>query len=193
LSLAGFFLGERDHVLDVAGRKRRVRDQDHRHGGDQADGREILARVEAGIGEQRRIDGDRTGMREHQRIAVRCGAGDRARAHESAAAAAIVDHHLFAEGGRELVGDDARHRVDAAAGWVGNHQGDWPRRVVLGPHRLSAADHRCGHESKRSASRHSVHAKHPSKSAGWRRRNNPNPAGRRSRRRPFSTLDFRDV
>jgi hypothetical protein len=163
LSLAGFFLGERDHVLDVAGRKRRVRDQDHRHGGDQADGREILARVEAGIGEQRRIDRDRAGVGEHQRVAVGRGAGDRARAHEPAAAAAVVDHDLLAERGRELVGDDACHGVDAAARRVRHDQGDRPRRVILRARRGGRPDNRCCNDGQGNASRcfahESVHAK----------------------------------
>ena len=62
VELAAFCLGDRDHVGDGLGRERGMREQRDRHRGDQPDRREILARIEAGIGVEARIDRDRAGM-----------------------------------------------------------------------------------------------------------------------------------
>ena len=97
IELARILLRDRDHVGDGPGRKRRMRDQGDRHRGDQADRREILARVVAGIRVEARIDRDGAGVREHQRVAVGLGLGDRAGADRAAAAGAVLDDDLRLE------------------------------------------------------------------------------------------------
>lgn len=75
---------------------------DHdRHRGDAADGREIPGGV-TGIGIEARIDRDRAGPAQKQRVSVGCGLGDGAGADIAATPAAIVDDHLLAERGAEL-------------------------------------------------------------------------------------------
>ena len=69
-----------------------MRDQRDRHRGDQPDRREILARIVARIGIEARIDRDRAGVAEQQRVAVGLGLGDRAGAEIAAGAGAVIDH-----------------------------------------------------------------------------------------------------
>ena len=71
-------------------------------------------------------------MAEEQRVAVGRALDEGARADQAGAAGAVVDHDLLAERARKLLGDDARQRVDAAAGRIGNDEGDGPGRIVLG-------------------------------------------------------------
>ena len=66
VELAALRLGQRDHVGNRLGRKRRMRDQRDRHRCDQPDAGEILARIVAGIGIERGIDRNRAGMAEQQ-------------------------------------------------------------------------------------------------------------------------------
>jgi hypothetical protein len=73
----------------------------HRHRGDEADRREILGGI-SGIGIEARIDGDRAGAAQEQRVAVGCGFGDRARPDIAATAATIVDDHLLPERNAQL-------------------------------------------------------------------------------------------
>ena len=128
--LARIGLGVGDQLLDVFRRHRRMHHQHQRAGADQADRLEILARVVADIAVERRIDRQRPGAAEHQRVAVRRGLGDRARRDRAARAAAVLDHDLLAEHRAHLVGGDTRHDVVAAAGRVGHHQRDRPVGVV---------------------------------------------------------------
>jgi len=58
-----------------------------------------------------------------ERIAVRCGLGGRVDADIAAGARAVLDHDLLAEAGAELLGDDARNDVGAAAGGEGGRSG----------------------------------------------------------------------
>ena len=109
----------------------RVHQHDQRTGRDQADRREILARVVADIRIERRIDRVRAGAAEAERVAVGRGLRDLARRDRAAGAALVLDHDLLAERLAHLLGDDARHHVVAAAGGVRNDQGDRPRRIVL--------------------------------------------------------------
>ena len=123
-------------------RHRRMHQHDQRAGRDQADRREILARVVADIGIERRIDRERAGAAEHERVAVGRGLRDRARRDRAAGAAAVLDHDLLAERLAHLLGDDARHHVVAAAGRVGHDQRDRPVGIVLRRGR------RCGREGR---------------------------------------------
>ena len=124
IELARLLLGKRDDFGDRLGRKRRMGEQRHRHRGDQADRREILARVHAELGVEAGVDRERAGMAEQQRVAVGRGARDGARADGAAAAAAVVDDHLLVERVGQLLRHHARHGVDAAAGRIGHHERD---------------------------------------------------------------------
>jgi hypothetical protein len=76
-----------------------MRQQDHGHGRDQPDRREVLARIEAGIGVETRIDRDGSGMAEEQRVAVGRTLDEGAGADQAGAAGAVVDNDLLTEGG----------------------------------------------------------------------------------------------
>jgi hypothetical protein len=95
-------------------------------------GAKILAGVEAGIGVQAGIDGDRSGVAEKQRVAVGRALDESACADQARAAGAIIHHHLLAQRGRKLVRDDARHGIDAAAGRIRYDQRDGVSWIVFG-------------------------------------------------------------
>ena len=102
-------------------------------------------------------------MRRHagdlQRVAVRRRAGDRLGADQAAAAGAVLDEELLAEGLAELVGEHAAEQVVGAAGRIGDDdahrlvrpfglrrrgrasQGQWRRwQALRGAWRLSRTD-----------------------------------------------------
>ena len=97
LNLPPSFLASATTSPIVLPGKRRMRQQRDRHRGDQSDRREVLARIEAGVGVEGRVDRDRAGVAEEQRIAVRRAADERAGADDARAADAVVDDHLMAE------------------------------------------------------------------------------------------------
>ncbi len=105
VELARFRLGEIDQFADRVNRQGRVDQHDQRAGADQADGREILARVVADIRIERRIDAERPGTADHQRVAVRRAPGDLAGRDRAAGAGAVLDHDLLAERPAHLVGN----------------------------------------------------------------------------------------
>src|SRR5262249_39082952 len=111
--------------------ERGMREQRDRHRGDQPDRREVLARIEAGIGVEAGVDGDGSGVPEEQRVAVGRALDEGARADEAGAAGAIVDHDLLAERARKLLRDHARHGVDAAARRVRHDKGDDAGGIIL--------------------------------------------------------------
>ena len=129
--MPGLFLRQRDQVGDRAHRQRRVHAYDQGAGGDEADRGEILARVVADIAVERRIDGQRAGAAEPQRVAVGHALGDLAGGDAAACAATIFDHDLLAQRLAHFLGGGPRHEVVAAAGRVGNDQGDGPARIIL--------------------------------------------------------------
>ena len=108
-----------------------MRHQHDRCRGDEADRREVLARIVARTGVEAGIDRRRAGMRHGDRVAVRRGLGGDAHPEHARRAAAVVDDDLLAETGAELVGDDARNRVDAAARRERHDHGDRPRRILV--------------------------------------------------------------
>ncbi len=69
---------------------------------------------------------------EHQRVAIGRALGHQVAADRAAGAAAVVDHHRLAEPARQGGRDDARHRVDRAAGRVGHDQPDRAAGPALG-------------------------------------------------------------
>ena len=101
--------------------QRRVRNQDRGCRGDEADRREILARIVADVGKEVRPAREIRRIGEQQRVAVRrapCELPGRDGA--GAAAAAIFHHHLLAEGLAQLVGDRrliASELVSRSAAW----------------------------------------------------------------------------
>src|SRR5450631_4190865 len=91
IELARLRLGERDQLLHVVRGQRRVDQNDERAGGDEPDRREVLARVVADVWIKRRIDGERSGAAEPERVAVGRGLGDLAGAERAAGAAVVFD------------------------------------------------------------------------------------------------------
>ena len=107
-------------------------EQGDRHRRDEADRRKILARVHVEPGVEAGVDRKRAGVAQQQRVAVGCGARHRAGADRAAAAAAVVDRHGLAEGVGQLLRHHAGHRVDAAAGRIGDHERDVARWKISG-------------------------------------------------------------
>src|SRR5262249_38244367 len=134
-------LRDGDDVADRLGRERGMREQRNGHRRDQPDRREVLARIEAGIGVEARIDGDRSSMAEEQRIAVGRALDEGASADEAGAAGAVVHHDLLPERACKLLRDDARHGVDAAAGRIGHDESDGASGIILGEG-MAANNHR---------------------------------------------------
>jgi hypothetical protein len=64
-----------------------------------------------------------------QCVAVGRGLGADSHADDARRAAAIIDHDLLAERGAKLVGNDARDRIDAAAGREGHDHRDRAHRI----------------------------------------------------------------
>jgi len=121
---AGLGLRERDELCEIVRGQARENHQHIRLAADHADGREILDRV---VGE---------GAAERRRNRLRARRGDadsgavgrrlrhRLDADIAAGAGAVFDHDLCAEGRRELLRDDARNDVGAAAGRERHDQAD---------------------------------------------------------------------
>ena len=87
-----------------------------------------------------RAGGERRGIAENDRIAVRRGVSDLARADRAAAAGiAVFDHDALAERGAHLVGDRPRHDVVGAARRQRNDEDDRPVRIVVGRHQAGRA------------------------------------------------------
>ena len=129
LSLPGSRFAMAMRSADRTCRECVVRHQHDRGRGDQPDRGEFLLRVIAGIGIERRIDRRDAGVRHHDGVAVRRSLGGDAHADHAGDAAAIVDDHLLAEPGGDLLGDDPRHCIDAAAGRKRHDQGHRTGRI----------------------------------------------------------------
>ena len=138
IEFARLLLGERDHFSDCLRGKRRMGEQGDRHRRDEADRRKILARVHAELGVKAWVDRQRPGVAEQQRVAVGCGACHRAGADCAAATAAVIDGHGLAERVGQFLRHHAGHRVDAAAGRIGDNERDAARRKISG-----VCDHTC--------------------------------------------------
>ena len=109
----------------------RMHQHDQGAGRDQADRGEILARIVTGVGVERRVDRERAGAAEDQRVAVRCTPRHGPRGDRAAGAAAVLDDDLLAQRLAHFVGDDTGHGIVAASRGVGDHQHDGTVRVVL--------------------------------------------------------------
>jgi len=107
---------------------------------DQAERREILARVVAGIAEQAWPGRQRGRIAQQNRIAVGRDAMRDLACRDGAAAAggAVLDDDLLAERCAELIGDRTCHDVIAAARRLRNDQRDRAARIGLRHRRCSA-------------------------------------------------------
>ena len=124
IDLAGIGFRISNKFGDGLGRKRRIDHQRIRRVADQADRREILARVVADILVERGADRQRAGIAQHQRVAVGFAFGDRLGADRAAGARTVVDHDLLAKQFTHLVGDATADHRSAAARRERNHQRD---------------------------------------------------------------------
>jgi hypothetical protein len=113
-------------------RGRRLRD-DERDGAvaDPGDRREVALHVEGTLEVHvvhDRLAADRA---DEQRVAVGRAAGRRFGADHHAGARLVVDHHRLAKARGELLGESARHDVDAAAGRKRHDDARRLRRIGL--------------------------------------------------------------
>ena len=126
---AGLFLGEREQFLERMHRHGRIDGQHIGAGGDNADGYEILHRVERLLvepGVDRVGDGN-----DQKRISVGRRFCRKVGADDTAGAAAVIDEDLLAQSLAELIGDDAPDHVVAAAGRERDDHADRAARIVV--------------------------------------------------------------
>ncbi|WAP71376.1 hypothetical protein OH818_20815 [Jiella pelagia] len=95
------------------------------------DVREILLGIVREAGEESRVDGEGEGGNA-ERKAVRISLGDEVGAHHRAAARPIVNDHRLVETLAEILGQQPRHLIIEAAGWIGDHDRDRPVGVGRG-------------------------------------------------------------
>jgi hypothetical protein len=110
--------GERDQLLDVFHRKRRMHDDDVRTAAEQRDRLVILDRVVRHFFVERGVDRELAGQREHECIAVGRRFRRELHADVSVRAAAIVDDHLLLHALSHVLHEGANDRVRAAAGRI---------------------------------------------------------------------------
>jgi hypothetical protein len=77
-----------------------------------------------------RVDGDLAGRRQQQRVAVRLRAHGHFRPPHAACPRRVLDDERLAEGGLQLVAEDASDGVDAAAGRERHDQLDGPTGII---------------------------------------------------------------
>jgi hypothetical protein len=140
-----------DQLLDGAGRHRDMHGEHHGRFADQPDGREILHAVVAQVLVEQRIDGMAVGDHQ-QRIAVGLRMGDGSSRDRPVRPRPALDDELLAETRRQPLGDDARDQIDQAAGRIGHHHLDGPRRVVrlLGGRAAADLETRKQHERRQA-------------------------------------------
>src|SRR5208283_2373879 len=139
VELARFGLGEGDQFVHVACRKRRVRDEDLRNEGDQADRHEVLFDVKRKMFVELRVDRVR-GKREQDRIAVWRRLRDQIGAQDAGGTATVVDDDGLPQQRGKWLGYDARDNVGTAAGRIGNDEANRPIGVALGFLRADRGD-----------------------------------------------------
>ncbi|MNL39048.1 hypothetical protein D3C87_1613030 [compost metagenome] len=103
----------------------------HRHGGHQADRRQIAARVELALGIQRRCDRQRPHVAEGDGVAIGRGTGHALVADHGAAAAQVFHHDGLAQVLAHGLRHDAGQPVRGTAGGIRHHHGDGTRGIVL--------------------------------------------------------------
>ena len=121
---------KRDQLRDRRRLDRWIDDQKSLRIEDVDDRCEILDRVERHNGQQTDVDGMRTDVADHQRVAIRRRLGDNVRADVSACSGPIVDDDRLAPRFGELSADLAPERVGDAADRERHHDAD--RLVGIG-------------------------------------------------------------
>ena len=122
-------LGQRDEFLDRGRRHLRIDHQRLRHDGELGDAGERLAHVPRhGLADE--MHGGRRRGRQVERVAVRRLAGDVLHGGEGAAAGPVLDHELLVELLGQVLGDQAREGVAAAARGGGDDDPDRPAGIV---------------------------------------------------------------
>jgi hypothetical protein len=109
------FLRRRDHVAEAPPRALQVAGDDHGRGRDQHDRDQVPPRVEAEIGDQRRVGG--VGVEDHApALAIRRRARDLRGAEGAGGAGPVLHHHRNAELRLQMRLGETRDSVEAAAG-----------------------------------------------------------------------------
>jgi hypothetical protein len=143
VELAGIGFQVGGELGQIAGRKRRVHDQDGRRIGQQRDRREVLRGVESEVAVERRIGGEAE-ARHQELIAVGLRARDLAGAKIGVGAGAVDHQEGLPEPPRQPVGQQPRQDVGAAACRKRHDQLDRAGRVfVLRQCRAGARRKRC--------------------------------------------------
>ncbi len=124
--------GQSHEVSQRFDRQLGIDHQDVRVGGGHGDRREIPDGIVMQVLVDGRIDGDRAGLAEQERVAVGFRLRHHLGAEDRACAAAVLDHDRLADRFPDALGDDARHRIRAAARRIGNDELDRPRRIIVG-------------------------------------------------------------
>ena len=123
-------------------------------------GRQVAARVERQLRDERRIGADGR-VRNEQGVAVRLGAHRQLGGDDAAGPAPVVHHELHPETLAELLPVDARGRIGIAAGRLADDEADRTRGIpgsgIRGTDRLMPAR------------RNAQHGEPGAKTAGWHR------------------------
>ena len=147
--LARFGLGQRDQLGQVARRQVGVDDQGHGAETGFDHGNEVALLVKR----QRLVDVWRDGVvddaAQHQRVAIGRAAGQRGGAQRGARAGLVVDVHRLPQPCRQPLGQQACHRVDTTARWVGRNQRDRFAGPGLRLHEGAGQRGQCGGAERR--------------------------------------------
>ena len=119
--LAWVLLGARNEVRQRRVRRLRVHHQDERKL-DQRRNRHERRRIEAELRIDVLADRERAGRRDQERVAVGLGFEHRLGPEVRRGARPVLDDHRLAPARRELLADDARHRVEHVAGRHRHHE-----------------------------------------------------------------------
>ncbi len=150
VQLAGLRFDLRDEVLDGVDLQRRRDDQADQRVRDARDRPEIV-RVVRHLRHQERMRGERRGRRVEQRVIV-LGTDKGVDGDDGVAAGAVLDHDRLLPFRGQLVGDQTRGDIGAAAGAERHNEADRPLRPALGlrlggrPRCEGGGDHKAGHE-----------------------------------------------
>ena len=130
--LVGPAPGHGDQLGHGFGRKAGMGQQHIGHGADQADGPEVLHRIEARLAVQRGVDGLAAADGHQQRMAVARRLGHGLGADVAARAGPVLDHHAGAQHLGQLLAHQPAHDVIGAAGRLRDDHHDGPRGPGLG-------------------------------------------------------------
>ena len=116
MSFSRIVPGVRDDVGQRLERRAGADRQPDRLDRDQRDRDEVLARVVLHLVAQERCDRDRRGGREHQRVAVGGGAGERRGGDLAARPSPVLGRERLADALLQMVDEHARQHIGGAAG-----------------------------------------------------------------------------